>query len=233
MSQIYTNAEKSMPLRLIALIAAAALLGALWPRPTRAEGFPPEPVPRCEDEKEKDEDTKSKEKGDDAEEKKKEEKPQLIELAKGKLVLPAPAAWKRVKPRVKIIEVEIQVPPAENERIPGRITMMAATGSIKANIQRWMGQFKQPDAKSTREKAKVDELKIDGLTVHVVDISGTYLDRRGPFAPATERRDYRMLGAIIQTKKAGNYFVKFYGPEKTVAENEKAFFNMIDRLEQK
>ena len=42
-----------------------------------------------------------------------------------------------------------------------------------------------------------------------------------------------MLGAIIPTKGAGDYFIKFYGPERTVAENEAAFLAMIKSLDQK
>ncbi len=42
-----------------------------------------------------------------------------------------------------------------------------------------------------------------------------------------------MLAAIISSKDEGNYFIKLYGPQKTVAENEKAFARMIDSLERK
>ena len=55
----------------------------------------------------------------------------------------------------------------------------------------------------------------------------------GPAAPAVERPKYRMLGAIIPTKGTGTYFIKVYGPERTMAENEKAFLAMIESLKQK
>jgi hypothetical protein len=47
-----------------------------------------------------------------------------------------------------------------------------------------------------------------------------------------------MLGAIIldpNPKKltVGNYFVKFYGPAATVAENEQTFLEMLDSLKVK
>ena len=42
---------------------------------------------------------------------------------------------------------------------------------------------------------------------HVVDVSGTFLDRPGPFAPPVERPGHRMLAAIIETPDA-NYFIK-------------------------
>ena len=77
---------------------------------------------------------------------------------------------------------------------------MGAGGSIEDNIDRWLGQFIQPDGKKTKDKAKIDKKKIAGVPVHVVDIAGTYKDTPGgPFArgKTIDREDYRMLGAII------------------------------------
>jgi hypothetical protein len=111
--------------------------------------------------------------------------------------------------------------------------MMSAGGGVEANIERWYGQFTQPDGSNTRERAKVSKLQANGCDVHVVDLSGTFRDQRGPVAPAVERPKYRMLAAIVVAPKAGNYFIKFYGPERTVAENERAFMSMIQNLEAK
>ena len=71
--------------------------------------------------------------------------------------------------------------------------------------------------------------------VTIVDIGGTYDDKPIPFAPGpgTPRPDYRMLAGIVQPKNAGNYFIKFYGPAKTVAKNEAAFKKMLEGLEAK
>ena len=76
-------------------------------------------------------------------------------------------------------------------------------------------------------------MEIADQKVYVVDIRGTYLDRKGPFAPATPRENYRMLGAIIETGSLGHYFVKCYGPEKTIGENAKAFQEMLKTLQVK
>ena len=115
----------------------------------------------------------------------------------------------------------------------GRVTIMGAGGAIDANIDRWYSQFSQPDGGSTKERAKVKKIKVAGEEVHLVDLSGTYKDQRGPMAPAVERPKYRMLAAIITAGPLGNYFVKFYGPQKTVTDHEKAFLTMIEGLERK
>jgi hypothetical protein len=160
-----------------------------------------------------------------------EEKLHSVELADGRLVLQAPARWESQEPSVRIIEVELTVPAKDEKGDPGRLTIMRAGGTVEANIDRWLGQFTQPDVKDSRDAAKVEEKEIDGLAVHLVDISGTYLDRRGPAAPAQERADYRMLAAIIETDAAGNYFLKLVGPRTTMAENEKSFARMVEELQ--
>ena len=132
-----------------------------------------------------------------------------------------------------IIEHEFAIPAAKGDAADGRMTVMGAGGGIEANIERWYGQFTQPDGGSTRERAKVKKIKAGGQDVHLVDISGTFKDQRGPAAPAAERPKYRMLAAIIVTQSLGNYFVKLYGPERTVADQEKAFVTMIEGLTHK
>ncbi len=149
------------------------------------------------------------------------------ELRLGKLRMTAPQQWKQVQPRVRIIAYEFAAPRAKGDPADGRVTVMAAGGSIEANIARWKRQFRGENGAAPQ--AKVEKKKINGFTVHLVDLSGTYLDQRGPFAPAVPRPGYRMLGAIIQTPEA-NFFVKFYGPAATVAQHEKAFRRMIESI---
>ncbi|MBX7167001.1 MAG: hypothetical protein K1X74_11775 [Pirellulales bacterium] len=150
--------------------------------------------------------------------------PGTIDL--GQLTLLAPDTWTRKQPASQIIAHEFSIKPAEGDKLPGRMTVMAAGGSIEANIERWYGQFTQPDGSATADRAKREKLKAAGCDVEWVDISGTYLDRPAPRLPGVERPDYRMLGAIVATKQ-GLVFLKFYGPQKTVTEQEQAFRQML------
>ncbi|MFM7291043.1 MAG: hypothetical protein ACKO6B_07410, partial [Planctomycetia bacterium] len=115
----------------------------------------------------------------------------------------------------------------------GRMTVMGAGGSVQANVDRWFGQFSQPDGSATKDKASTKTLKLAGCTVTLVDVSGTYKDMPGgPFAggKTIERPDYRMLAAIIETPVAGSHFIKFYGPAATVAKEADGFRKMIEGL---
>lgn len=162
-----------------------------------------------------------------------QDKPTQIDFGDGTLRLVAPETWQRKQPQSPIVEHEFAIAPAEGDDHPGRMTLMAAGGGAQANIERWYGQFTQPDGGNTSDRAKVKKLQVAGDAVQVVDISGTYRDQRGPNAPAVERSKYRMLAAIIPSKAAGTYYLKFYGPERTVAAQEPAFMKMIEGLERK
>jgi len=151
-------------------------------------------------------------------------------IAMGPLEMTTPEGWIKKQPRVGIIAYEFAVPAAKGDKNDGRMTVMVAGGGIDANVRRWYGQFNQPDGGNTEDVASVEKKKIAGHHVHLIDIAGTYLDRRGPVAPAVARKNYRMMAAIIETKQ-GNFFVKFYGPARTVAENEAGFLRMIDGLQ--
>jgi hypothetical protein len=88
-------------------------------------------------------------------------------------------------------------------------------GTIQANIDRWKGQFKPSDGKVTK-------LTVHGLPVTRIDISGEYSGMGGPMAQGPAKAGYRLLGAIVEGS-AGNLFIKFTGPVKTVAANQQKF----------
>lgn len=153
-----------------------------------------------------------------------EEQTQSVELAGGKFTLTAPATWKVTPPRSQMLEHELQVPAPEGAvAAPGRLTIMAAGGSIDANISRWVGQFQ-----ATEEEAKVEKETVAGMSVTLFDHAGTYMESMGgPFGPKTPREDYRMLAAIIETGVAGNYFIKLSGPAETLDPAAEPFREMV------
>ena len=157
----------------------------------------------------------------------------VMKLARGRLTLQVPAKWQRKQPKVRIIEHEFAIKAVDGDSEDVRVTVMGAGGSVSANVSRWMSQFRQAGgAAVTSDQIKHEEKKIGGATVHVVDVSGTYLHRAAPFAGGrtTEKKGFRMLGAIIVTEKSGQYFIKAIGPAKTVAAGKKDLEKMLDGL---
>lgn len=148
----------------------------------------------------------------------------------GKVAFTAAEGWKKVQPKNRIIEAEFEIPAAKGDEAPGRLTAMGAGGDVEANIARWVGQFAAPAGGEVKPQS--DKLTVDGSEVHIVSLTGTYKDTPGgPFAGGKTvlRENYQMLGAICQTK-AGNYFLKLYGPKATITENEKAFRSLVESM---
>ena len=102
-------------------------------------------------------------------------------------------------------------------------------GPVEANIERWKGQFRTRDGKPTA--AQIAKRTSHGLTVTTIDTSGEYSGTGGPVAaehPPTS--GYRLLGAIVEGPH-GNLFVKFTGPEKTIAANQSKFEQLVGSFE--
>ena len=158
-----------------------------------------------------------------------EVKPFLFEGTK--VAVTPPATWKSVPPKNQMIEGEFRFPADGKESI--RITFSRSGGSIDANVKRWIGQFEGAKA----EETKVDKKTVDKLTVHTVDVAGTYLDSMGggPFAPGPTKKqeNYRMIGAIVEMPKGQNLFIKAYGPKDLVEKTKADFDKMIEGITNK
>ena len=153
-----------------------------------------------------------------------------IVLASGKIEMQAPDAWQSKQPRFTgIVSHEFVIKATDGDARDGRATIGPAGGNVEDNIRRWYGQYTQPDGKATAERAVRKKIKLSGQDVHYIDVKGTYSGSR--FSNEPSAPNYRLVAAIIETNNLGSFYLKFYGPEKTVTANEKAFKSIIDSLE--
>src|SRR5262249_26642400 len=98
-------------------------------------------------------------------------------------------------------------------------------GSVEENISRWSAQFEGSP------KPKTAALKVHGMPVHRVDISGTYLSPAGPMMQSQGAKpNSRLLGAIVEAP-GGLVFFKCVGPAPTVSAAEKEFEALIGSIE--
>ncbi|TWU11133.1 gluconolactonase [Allorhodopirellula heiligendammensis] len=158
--------------------------------------------------------------------------------------LVVPAEFKPAKKANNIIDHEFAVSVGEGADVQtARVTMMPASGGVKANIERWIGQFS-----GTAKKVVPTEETVSGKwDVYVVKISGDYSERMGggPFAGGrfVKRSDYAMMGAILiepdqdspeqpEFAHRREYFVKMIGPESVIDAHGKAFKKMVNSVGQ-
>jgi hypothetical protein len=149
----------------------------------------------------------------------------------GEKKLNVPQEWQRTKPQSSIVEHEFIVKSGEGDDAPvARVTMMAAGGDVKANIDRWKGQFSGGEA----ALQKSEEKKIGQWTAHIVDLSGNFKETMGggPFSggKVVDRPNYAMTGLILVHPEGRKYFIKMTGPAELVKSSRSDMVQMLDGL---
>jgi len=104
-------------------------------------------------------------------------------------------------------------------------------GGVEENLDRWMGQFRQPDGRANRDVAHIAHRTAGGgVQVTTIELTGEYnagsmpgMPMRGPAGP---QPGFKLLGAIAQGP-GGMVFFKMTGAEATVDRAKSAFDAMI------
>lgn len=147
------------------------------------------------------------------------------------LTFKAPESWKKETPKSSMRKAQMKIEPAKGDDEPAELLVFAfpsGAGSVESNIDRWEKQFIDADKKTP--KAKVEKKKGVNVDVTRVEVSGRYVAAVMPgSAEKNDKPNYRLLGAIVETKDTG-YFFKLTGPEKTVSEATKGFDALIESM---
>ncbi|MGH7451851.1 MAG: hypothetical protein ACRENG_10925 [bacterium] len=154
---------------------------------------------------------------------------QTVDL--GAVTLATDAAWQAVAPSSQMRKAQFTLPRVAEDGQDAELIVFyfgaGQGGSVEANLDRWYGQFAQPDSSSSAEKAKTSHEVVDGMNLTMVDLSGTYV---APKMPGSEEQynepSFRMLAAVLETAQ-GPYFFKLVGPEKTVAHWANSFSEFV------
>jgi hypothetical protein len=138
----------------------------------------------------------------------------------------APASWKE-GPSTQMRFKQFTIPAAPGDKHDAELVVFffgaGQGGGTDANLTRWKGMFEPPAGKKIEDVAKTETIKVSGVDVTLLDIKGTYKFKPMPMAPQEELRpDHRMIGVVFASPQ-GPYFMRFVGPEKTIAKNKKDF----------
>ncbi len=156
------------------------------------------------------------------------------EKAFGPFKVAVPAGWVEQAPASSMRKAQFALHKLEGDSADGELVVFyfgaGQGGGVEANIERWVGQFGQPDGSSSKEKAKTSKKEVSGFAVTTVDVTGIY---QAPIMPgAPERHNspgYRMMAAVVETGE-GPWFFKLVGPEKTVAKWSESFEQFISSI---
>ncbi len=144
-----------------------------------------------------------------------------------------PATWEKQKPSNRLRKFQFKIPKVKGDKDDAEMVIFyfgkGGGGGVKANLNRWKGQFEAPKGKKLEDVTTLKEFKVGDAEVTKLDIYGTYLYKFPPFSPRAKiirKENYRRIGVIFSTDE-GPYFITFTGPKKTVDANAKAFDKWI------
>jgi hypothetical protein len=153
-------------------------------------------------------------------------------LALGPFSLAAPAGWTSKPVTSSMRAADFQLPAkdgADAELIVYYFGPNGA-GSVDDNLDRWLGQFQQPDGKKSRDVAKIEKTKFGGQDATYVSVTGRYVAQGMPGGSGpVDKQDQALLAAIVGSP-SGPYYWKLVGAKATVDASAAAFRAMLDSL---
>lgn len=153
----------------------------------------------------------------------------------GDLTYKTPSAWVKEQPSSSMRVAQFRLPRAAGDAEDASLVLFyfgqGQGGSIEANLDRWIKQMQQPDGSPSTDKARTSRIKVNGLDVTLLDVSGVFTAEMTPGAGDRQNKpNSRMRAAVVETPK-GPYFFKLVGPEKTVTQNDQNFMAFVNSVE--
>ncbi len=157
--------------------------------------------------------------------------------ATGDVKFQPPAAWVTEPTTSNMRVAQYRLPRAEGDTEDASLIVyyfgQGQGGSAQANLDRWIGQMEQPGGGSSKDVAKTEKMTVNGLSVTLLDVAGTYTAEMTPGSGSQQNKPRsRMRAGVIETPK-GAYFVKLVGPEKTIARWDTDFISFVKSFEYK
>jgi hypothetical protein len=137
-----------------------------------------------------------------------------------------PSGWRSVPTSSSMRVAQYALPRASGDAQDAELVVYyfgGSGGTLEANIERWVGQMRQPDGRPSTAVMKRQSRTVNGLKVTLVDVPGTYVAEMTPGAAQRHNSpNFHLRAAVIETTN-GPYFIKLTGPAKTIAASDKSF----------
>jgi hypothetical protein len=149
----------------------------------------------------------------------------------GPFSLVVPASWTEKPSTSSMRAAQFQLPAPDGGEAEVVVYYFGETGagSVQANIDRWVNQFKQPDDKPSASVAKIEKATFAGQEASVVSVSGRYVAPAMPGGPPTDKPDQSLVAAIVPSPK-GPYYFRLVGSKAAVAAQEAPFREALASL---
>lgn len=148
----------------------------------------------------------------------------------GEITYTVPEGWITETPSSSMRKAQFKLPgQGESGNAEMAVFNFPGTGgSVDGNLDRWYGQFKQPDGSATMGHAEKEKIEVNDLSVTTVYVTGTYLQSTSLMmtGPVEEKTDFALLAAIIDLP-SGPWFFKAVGPKETIDYWRKSFESFV------
>jgi hypothetical protein len=101
-----------------------------------------------------------------------------------------------------------------------QLTCSSIGGGVKANVDRWIGQFQLPPG----EQPEIETIPIDGAEATWVDLRGKFQSRVSGTGSGSE--NWRMLGVAFPMQPR-DFYLKLTGPSDQIAEVRETFREFV------
>lgn len=147
----------------------------------------------------------------------------------GAIKFKVPDDWKTEAPKSSMRRAQLK---ADGKKGAAELIVFyfgpQGAGSTEENIQRWIGQFSNPDGSRVQD-AKLTSVQVAGQDATRVEVAGRYSSSMAPGQNASPKPDQRLIAAIVPTPD-GPYYFKFLGPSETVTAHANAFDALIGSI---
>lgn len=148
----------------------------------------------------------------------------------GALKFKVPNGWNVQTPKSSMRQAQIQAEgPAGAAELVVFYFGPQGAGSPEDNIDRWVGQFSNPDG-SAVTNPNIALIKVGEQEVTRVEVAGQYASTMAkPGQAAAPQAGQRLIAAIVRTE-SGPYYFKFLGPDETVTGQAAAFDGLLQSI---
>jgi hypothetical protein len=149
-----------------------------------------------------------------------------VEGSAGGLRWTMPAHWQVGTPQPMRV-ASYTIPPAPGAEAGGCGVFYFGNGQgggVEENLARWAGQFEGATA------PKKSDRTVNGLKVHLISVSGTYLAPSGPNMQSHGKKTgWSLSGAIVEAPE-GLVFFKCVGPTATIQKAQPEIDELLKSL---
>ena len=147
----------------------------------------------------------------------------------------APAHWIEEPPANSMRAAQYRLPGFETSDMPATFVVFyfgpGQGGPPEANIERWAGQFAQPDGSDPVAALKLERAEQGTYAIWRAEIVGIYDGGMAMMGGEAQRLDDWMLLAAIVETASGPVFFKGTGPRETMESERAAFEALLQSLD--